>query len=152
MVNNSIKVNIGGREIGLLFGLLQVKEFELALVGNMDLFFDKNNMITEAGLSQLVYTANQNHRFINQGEGLTLEDVYEWLIMGRTDEAVKGQILDVVKVWQASEKVQLWLNDLKKKTEAAKKEIERLKQPKKLKPNTNVLKPSSGRKATARKK
>lgn len=152
MENNSITVPINGKEIGLLFGLLQVKEFELALVGNMDLFFDSKNMLTEAGMAQLIYTANQNHRFLNQGEGLTLEEIYEWLITGRTDKAVMNQLLEILKVWQSSKRVQLWLDDLKKKTEAAKKELENSKQRKRSKANTNVTRDRSGLKGTGRKK
>lgn len=153
MVKNHLKINIGGKEVGLTFGLLQVKLFEKALVGNLDLYFD-DQFISDAGLARLIHSAHQNHRFLNPNEpGISAEEIYEWILSGFSDEAVKSQLVEVVNVWQASEHTQTWLDELKKKTAAAQSVLDELKQPrKKSKEDLSKSRPRSGQKATRRKK
>jgi hypothetical protein len=154
MVNsNYTKVNIGDKEVGLLFGLHHVKEFELLLLPNLDVYFDKNQLLTEAGISQLIYTANLNARFDNPNEkAVTTDEIYRWILNGRTDNAIKTQVVDVVKLWYASQEVKDWLVDLKKKTVTIEKAIEKSQQPKTLKNGLKKSKPGSGPKGSVQKK
>jgi hypothetical protein len=154
MVNNYIKINIGEKEVGLLFGLLQVKEFELALVGNLDLYFDANQSLTEAGLTKLIYTASQNARFTNANEtAVTPDEIYKWIISGRTDESVKNQVVETVKVWYASQEVKNWLEEKKKEAAMRKKsEIENSQQSKTPKRGTKKSNPGFAQKGSTRKK
>lgn len=152
MVSNHLKIKIDKKEIGLTFGLLQVREFEKALVGNLDLYFD-GSFISDAGLSRLIHAANQNYRFSNPSEpAVSAEEIYEWVVTGLKDEAIKRQLVDVVNAWQASEHTQTWLDQLKKKTETAQKEIEKLLPSKTSKGSLSKSNQRSGQKATARKK
>lgn len=153
MVNNYIKANISGREVGLIFGLLSVQEFRKALAGNLDLFFD-GSMITDAGLAKLIYAAHQNNRFINPSEpAIDVETIYSWIVTGLKDEEVKQQLLAIIEVWQASEHTQKWLDEIKKKTGEALEEIEKINKASRTLPGSSRRSSRPlGRRATGRKK
>lgn len=154
MVSNQTAVTINGKEYGLTFGLLQVEEFEKACIGNLDIFFDDKSMITEAGLTRLIYAASQNFRMINPREpALPVDEIYGWIVKSRKDKNVLTQLTDVVKVWNASEHTQTWIDEKKKEAAAKEKQAQKLaEQLKKSKENLSKSKRPSGAKAIARKK
>ena len=153
MIDNTTTVTIAGKEVGLLFGHLQSREFRRALIGNLDVFFDNNGLITEAGISQLIYTANQNHRFVNPGAAaVSLEEVYEWLSTWVQDKTVETKATEIVDKWGESEYTTKMVEDLKKNTAKAKEAIKEIKQTMRSKSSLKKSKAGSGRQGTGRKK
>lgn len=152
MVNNYMKIAIDGKEVGLKFGFAQVKEFAIAMANNLAVYFD-GDTISPIGIAKLIHTAHRNDCLLKEVEpSITFEQISDWVDSSASDEKKNETLNKVVAVWQESEYTKTWIDNVKKKTEEANRELAKLAAPKKSKANTSNTKRSSGPKGTGRKK
>lgn len=114
---NYIQIEISGQPVGLKFGYPQAKEFAIALVDNVDLYFE-GEQITAFGLAKLFHSAYKNDCYVKEVKPiLTLEVFSDWVDGASEDEKAQTQMLDALNIWQESKYTKLWLDQIKKKTE-----------------------------------
>jgi hypothetical protein len=113
---NYIQIDINGQKVGLKFGYPQAKEFAIALAGNVDLYFEGEE-ITAFGLAKLFHSAYKNDCYVKEVKPeLPLEVFSDWVDTVTENELAQTQMLDALNIWQESKYTKLWIDNIKKKT------------------------------------
>lgn len=98
---NSITINIDGEDVGLNFGLSCLRWFNEAKEEEPDMF-DKENRITDIGLSKLIECAYRLERRLEKGKEkpvIPFRKFYEWVEKRLYDNGEGKQ--DIIKVMTA---------------------------------------------------
>jgi hypothetical protein len=114
---------MNGQKVGLKFGWDAVKEFFIDCDENKDDYFD-GDLLTGLGIASLVYFGYVNNQKIkNEDVVFTMEDFEDCIVDKLKSEAGEKEIANILKVYDESKQVKLFIRQANKATEDIKKKM-----------------------------
>jgi hypothetical protein len=118
---------MNGQKVGLKFGWDAVKQFFIDCDENKEDYFD-GDLLTGLGIASLVYFGYANNQKIKDEDVVfTMEDFEDCIVEKLESEEGAKEIEEILKVYDESKQVKLFIRQANKVTEEIKKKtLERI--------------------------